>query len=188
MRIYISAAMQALVVTGCANWGISGHMDQLTELAAQVSKAWQKDRRASTGMAAVDLVEAVARLLVSRCEQTDLTQPQWAALRFFGNTAHNATIGDFAQFFRISPSSASQTVARLRSKDLVSYNRPESDRRRCEVMLTDAGRDALADDPARWLAGNMMDMPPSQFESLIVGLTGLVTKLDTSNEPEPGHS
>ncbi len=126
-------------------------------------------------MAAVELLEITSRLSAQLCDKSDLTQTQWTALRFFSDQSTNATIGEFAEFFRVSPSSASQTLSRLRDRKLVVYVRPETDRRRCEVELTPAGQEKLENDPALQLMERLLRLEQDQFDGLVQGLTGLIT-------------
>ncbi|GAA6157328.1 MarR family winged helix-turn-helix transcriptional regulator [Pyruvatibacter sp. HU-CL02332] len=131
-----------------------------------------RDRRAA--LAAVDLMEVAARLLAQKSDGTDLTSTQWLALRFFADASARNTIGEFAEFFRVSPSSASQTISRLRQRDLVAYERPPEDRRRCEVVVTDAGRKLLKSDPAASVAELLLTLDRDQFDGLVAGLTALI--------------
>lgn len=132
--------------------------------------------RRSAAFAAGELIEMVTRALIRSAQRSSLTRTQWSALRYFSQAAAEArSIGAFARYHQVTPSSASQSIGHLRQSGLVSYE-TGNDARTSLVVLTELGRERLADDPLLKLVTRLEALPEQEFSMIVDGLVEL-TKL-----------
>lgn len=124
---------------------------------------------------AAEVLDLVVRLVYAEAQKTELTPTQWSALRFFADRAlADSTIGSFASFYRITHSSASQTISRLDKMGLVSL-RKGSDSRVRLVSLTGHGRSLLQHDPIHTLGRRLDRLPKEKLTGLSDALALLVS-------------
>jgi DNA-binding MarR family transcriptional regulator len=89
-----------------------------------------------------------------------------------------ASIRDVADFMAVEHSTASRSVASAASAGLLTKTFAADDQRRCTLVLTDAGRDALATvtDRRRELVAELIaDWPDANIDTL-VALLGRLTE------------
>ncbi|WP_193044236.1 MarR family winged helix-turn-helix transcriptional regulator [Mycolicibacterium baixiangningiae] len=92
-----------------------------------------------------------------------------------------ASIGDVADYMAVEHSTASRTVGSVVAAGLLTKTLAPDDQRRCVLVLTDAGRDALAavtDRRREIVAGVVGDWPDSDVDSLVGLLDRLVTDFE----------
>lgn len=124
---------------------------------------------------AAEVLDLVVRLVYAEAQKSDLTPTQWSALRFFSERAlADSTIGSFADFYRITHSSASQTISRLEKMGLVSIRKGEDSRVRL-VSLTGHGRGLLQHDPIHTLGRRLDRLPDENLTGLSEALALLVS-------------
>jgi len=88
-----------------------------------------------------------------------------------------ASVRDVADFMAVEHSTASRSVASVVDAGLLTKTLASDDQRRCMLVLTDAGREALAAVTARrrdLVAALIADWPESDVDTL-VGLLGRLT-------------
>jgi DNA-binding MarR family transcriptional regulator len=83
-----------------------------------------------------------------------------------------ASIGDVAEYMAVEHSTASRTVGSVVAAGLLSKTLAPDDQRRCVLVLTDAGRDALAavTDRRRELVADVVSDWPDTDVDVLVGL------------------
>lgn len=92
-----------------------------------------------------------------------------------------ASIGDVAEYLAVEHSTASRTVATVVAAGLLSKTLAPDDQRRCVLVLTDAGRDALAavtDRRREIVADVVSDWPDTDVDALVGLLDRLVVDLE----------
>ncbi len=128
--------------------------------------------------ATATLLDRIGRLTQAECFTDSLRPVQWSALRWLGhNSAGKRTVGSLAEFFGVSHSSASRTVAVLARKGLVSVDAERTKDRTRRIALTPRGWDALSQDPLRRLARVIALLPPHEKVALHNTLTDLLGQM-----------
>ncbi|BCI51672.1 MarR family transcriptional regulator [Mycolicibacterium litorale] len=92
-----------------------------------------------------------------------------------------ASIGDVADYMAVEHSTASRTVGSVVAAGLLSKSLAAEDQRRCVLVLTDAGRNALAavTDRRREIVADVVhDWPQSDVDALVGLLGRLVTDFE----------
>jgi DNA-binding MarR family transcriptional regulator len=113
-------------------------------------------------------VMRLARRLRRERNSEDLTLNQLAVL----GTLHRCgdrTIGELAEFEKISSPSMTRIVNNLVEAALVERRPHETDGRQVLICLTDTARDVLEDDRRRrdaWLANRLNELTPEQRDLL----------------------
>ncbi len=139
--------------------------------------------RRRAAFAAGELIEIVTRAFIRSAQRSGLTRTQWSALRYFSQAAPEArSIGAFARYHQVTPSSASQSIGHLRQSGFVSYQTGE-DARTSLVVLTEQGHNRLVDDPLLKIVDRLESLPDGQFTAIVDGLVELA-KLTENNDGE----
>ncbi|WP_197373184.1 MarR family winged helix-turn-helix transcriptional regulator [Mycolicibacterium baixiangningiae] len=92
-----------------------------------------------------------------------------------------ASIGDVADYMAVEHSTASRTVGSVVAAGLLTKTLAPDDQRRCVLVLTDSGRDALAavtDRRREIVADVVRDWPDTDVDSLVELLDRLVTDFE----------
>lgn len=92
-----------------------------------------------------------------------------------------ASIGDVAEYMAVEHSTASRTVASVVAAGLLNKTLAADDQRRCVLVLTDAGRDALAavtDRRREIVADVVSDWPDTDVDALVGLLDRLVVDFE----------
>ncbi len=127
------------------------------------------------------LIDRIGRLTQADCFTGSLRPVQWSALRWLGyNSAAKRTVGSLSEFFGISHSSASRTVAVLARKGLVSVDAERTKDRTRPIALTPMGWDALSEDPLQRLAYVIAVLPAQEKVALHNILTSLLNHMTGS--------
>ncbi len=135
--------------------------------------------------ASLDCQDRVARLLdqltrLARGLQfaDGLNPAQWDCLRFISRAnAHSRTPGAIATFLGTTKGTASQTIIALEGKGFVRREKDPCDRRICRLVITDAGKTKLENDPLRCVRHAAERLPHGTAEMLADGLEQLVCDL-----------
>jgi|GEM_PF-4386926 len=128
--------------------------------------------------AVIALLDQVNREFAQRFNGSSLTQAQWAALRYYmQHDEEEATVGNFGTYFRITPSSASQSTTRLKEKGFIKKVPFKTDARQHHVVVTAKGRRHLQSDPLHEILEIVDKMKPTQIAGLASALTDLVNAL-----------
>ncbi len=147
-----------------------------------MTSAAESRRRAAFG--AGELIEIVTRSFIRSAQRSGLTRTQWSALRYFSQAAAEArSIGAFARYHQVTPSSASQSIGHLRQSGFVSYETGD-DARTSLVVLTELGRERLAEDPLLKIVARLEDLPENEFTTIVDGLVELTKLTEESNDKE----
>lgn len=110
-------------------------------------------QKQSSAAAVAELFEHIVRSIHTSSFTLGLNPAQWNALRYLHSASDSSrSVKAFARFQMVSASTASQTIAALVRKRLVTKERDESDGRGVVLALTPGGRDMLQRDPLRALA------------------------------------
>ncbi len=109
--------------------------------------------------AAAEILEKISQISYSMGFSGGLRPAQWHALRYFGRSEAGArTVGHFAKYNMTTPSSASQTINALVTREILARTPVEGDRRTYRVDLTEAGNALLAKDPIEHLIQAISEM------------------------------
>jgi DNA-binding MarR family transcriptional regulator len=92
------------------------------------------------------VVGSMSRAVSSRIEGQDLTQAQWGPL-FMIHTCRCQTAAALARELNIDTGSMTRTLDRLEDKGFLRRERSTDDRRVVNLVLTDAGKEVVADIP-----------------------------------------
>lgn len=110
----------------------------------------------------------LARRLRAQRAVDSMSDGQFAVLAAL--TRHGAhTLGELADRERVSAPSMNRTVNCLEESGYLSRTPDETDRRKVNIALTDAGRDVVAETVRRrdsWLEGALADLTPAQRATL----------------------
>ncbi len=132
--------------------------------------------RHRAAFAAGELIEMVTRAFIRSAQRSGLTRTQWSALRYFSQASAEArSIGAFARYHQVTPSSASQSIGHLRQSGYVNYETGD-DARTSLVVLTELGRNRLSEDPLLKIVARLEALPEKEFTAIVDGLVEL-TKL-----------
>lgn len=94
-----------------------------------------------------------------------------------------ASIRDVADFMAVEHSTASRSVAGVVAAGLLTKSFAADDQRRCTLVLTDAGREALATvtDRRRELVAEIIaDWPEAKVDTLVTLLDGLTERFESA--------
>ena len=92
-----------------------------------------------------------------------------------------ASIGDVAEFMAVEHSTASRTVATVVAAGLLTKTFAADDQRRCALVLTDVGREALAtvtDRRRDLVAETISDWPDTNVDTLLSLLDRLTERFE----------
>jgi DNA-binding MarR family transcriptional regulator len=138
------------------------HLDELLTRIHVVRQRPEFRRRLLDHTAPVTTVSTLRVLrAVEQCEQS----------------GSGASIGDVADYMAVEHSTASRTVGTVVAAGLLSKTLAPDDQRRCVLVLTDAGRDALAavtDRRRQIVADVVSDWPDTDVDTLVGLLDRLV--------------
>lgn len=139
--------------------------DHLDELLTRIHILRQRPEWRQQLLADIAPVATVSTLRVLR------------AVEQCGKGGRGASIGDVAEYMAVEHSTASRTVATVVAAGLLNKTLAADDQRRCVLMLTDAGRDALAavtDRRREIVADVVSDWPDTDVDALVGLLDRLV--------------
>jgi DNA-binding MarR family transcriptional regulator len=140
--------------------------DQLDDLLTRIAVARQRPRWRRRILDAADPVSNASTVRVLR------------AVEHCQAHGGGASIRDVADFMAVEHSTASRSVASVVSAGLLTKTFAADDQRRCTLVLTDAGRDALdtVTDRRRELVAELIaDWPDANIDTL-VALLGRLTE------------
>jgi MarR family transcriptional regulator, organic hydroperoxide resistance regulator len=145
--------------------------------------------RARATTASIDALRRIVRelrLANSGTEKiTGLSAAQLFVLQHVAG-APGASLSELAARTMTDRTSVAAVVDRLLGRGLVERRRSASDRRRVEILLTDAGQALLSrapHPPTRRLLGGLELLDDKQLRRLAVGLTRLVQAMGLTDEP-----
>lgn len=119
--------------------------------------------RESNLRAVAELFDHFMRAIYSQSFVEGLNPAQWGALRFLNRAnPRSRTLTEFARFHMVSKSAASDTMAALVRKQLVTKSRDPEDGRIMRLDLTERGRELLAIDPLNNLVSALRRLPKDQ--------------------------
>lgn len=122
-----------------------------------------RDGKNSSLRAVAELFDHFMRAIYSQSFVEGLNPAQWGALRFLNRAnPRSRTLTEFARFHMVSKSAASDTMAALVRKQLVSKSRDPEDGRIMRLDLTERGRELLVIDPLNNLVAAIRKLPPEQ--------------------------
>ncbi len=108
----------------------------------------------------------------------DLTPAQQAALRYFrAANRFSRTVNGFAAYHVSTKSTASEIVAELSRRDLVTRTPWPEDRRRVRIDLTRKGRELLSGDPVLGAADAVRQLPSRLRDRLVGDLADLASEV-----------
>ncbi len=155
---------------------------QSTRRVLAMNRASESRQRAA--FAAGELIEMVTRAFIRSAQRSGLTRTQWSALRYFSQAAAEArSIGAFARYHQVTPSSASQSIGHLRQSGFVNYETGD-DARTSLVVLTDLGRARLAEDPLLKIVARLEVLPEKEFAMIVDGLVELTKLTEQGSDTE----
>jgi DNA-binding MarR family transcriptional regulator len=147
----------------------SPRYDQLDELLTRLHVARQRPwwrRRLLDGGNPVASVSALRVLrAVEQCQRS----------------GGGASISDVAEYTAVEHSTASRTVAAVVEAGLLTKTSATDDQRRCVLMLTDVGRNALAtvtDRRRELVAETIADWPVADVDTLVTLLSRLTERFE----------
>jgi DNA-binding MarR family transcriptional regulator len=141
---------------------------------------------------AVGRLLAADRRLRHREQQLNgggLSSAHLRALHLLTQEPH-ATVGALAKAADLTPASMTVAIDQLESRNLVTRERDQQDRRQCFVTLTDAGRKEVDEKQAYWrsrMGEIFADVPGQKIASTISVLERLVEVMETLGDPEGDH-
>ncbi len=120
------------------------------------------------------LLEHVARRLLERRDRQDLHPVQWSALRYFARAGRRtATVVGLSRYLGNTSGSTSRTVKVLVDRKLLEVTPSQYDGRSLTFSLTDAGWEALADDPLNEVAAALELLAADD----LTGLSGILEQV-----------
>lgn len=123
------------------------------------------NRRRAVGTAL--LFEQVSRRLSEMRHPTDLRAAQWSALRYFSRAGRRtANVIGLSRYLGNTSGSTSRTARSLVDRGLLAVLPSEHDARSVTFTVTEAGKDALAQDPLLELADILVSLPPEEMARL----------------------
>jgi DNA-binding MarR family transcriptional regulator len=144
------------------------HYDQLDELLTRIHVARQRPswrRRVLDGAGPVTNVSTLRVLrAVEHCQQNG-----------------GASIRDVAEYVAVEHSTASRTVGAAVAAGLLTKTSATDDQRRCVLVLSDVGREALArvtDRRRELVAETIADWPETDVETLVTLLDRLTERFE----------
>ena len=104
-------------------------------------------------------------------------------LRAVENSGDGASVSDVAEYMAVEHSTASRTVGAVVSAGLLTKAFASDDQRRCVLVLTELGRNALATVTERrreLVAETIADWPDADVDTLVVLLERLTERFESS--------
>jgi DNA-binding MarR family transcriptional regulator len=147
----------------------SSRYDQLEDLLTRIAVARQRPRWRRQVLDETGAVANASALRVLRAVE-QCQQPE-----------DGASIRDVAEFLAVEHSTASRSVAAVVAAGLVTKTFADDDQRRCALVLTAAGREALASvmDRRRDLMADLIaDWPEADVDTLVTLLDRLVERFE----------
>jgi DNA-binding MarR family transcriptional regulator len=105
------------------------------------------------------------------------------ALRAVEQMGGGASISDVAEYMAVEHSTASRTVAAVVAAGLLTKTSATDDQRKCVLVLTDVGRNALAavtDRRRQLVAETIADWPEVDVDTLVTLLDRLTERFEKS--------
>jgi DNA-binding MarR family transcriptional regulator len=128
--------------------------------------------------AAAEILEKISQVSYSMGFSGGLRPAQWNALRYFGKSEENLrTVGQFAKYNMTTPSSASQTINALVTRDYLKRTPVSGDRRTYRVDLTESGKRLLEMDPIIHLIDAIGEMTDEDRFDFAEHLQFLLTRM-----------
>jgi DNA-binding MarR family transcriptional regulator len=144
--------------------------------------AWE---RAQMGKAR-EIIEYLDRLgrLTRAVQYAECLNPaQWEALRFLSQAnRYSRTPGALASFLGTTKGTVSQTLSTLEEKGFVTRIRSETDRRCVDLVLTEAGRALMRQDPLRELEATVDRLDEGALERINSMLRDLLQDIQIRNQ------
>lgn len=170
---------QALSVQ-CCRWGAvplgSAHPITAREVPHTMPPIIDHEGNATSLRAVAELFDHFMRAIYSQSFVEGLNPAQWSALRFLGRAnPRSRTLTEFARFHMVSKSAASDTMAALVRKELVTKSRDPEDGRIMRLDLTERGRELLQIDPLNNLVSALRELP-ADLQGLAGELAGAVAR------------
>lgn len=130
--------------------------------------------------AIAELLTQIGRLTHSRGFTEGLNPAQWMALRYFSQANQSvATVMKFADHYGTSRGTASQSISALVRKGYL-VRKPSASKKSSHILvLTDAGRSLIADDPIHSLENGIDHLDLLQRAALSKALEVLVIHMFT---------
>ncbi|BBZ20037.1 hypothetical protein MGAD_43720 [Mycolicibacterium gadium] len=105
-------------------------------------------------------------------------------LRAVENSGDGASVSDVAEYMAVEHSTASRTVGAVVAAGLLTKAFATDDQRRCVLVLTELGRNALAtvtERRRRLVAETIADWPDADVDTLVVLLEQLTERFESSS-------
>lgn len=122
-------------------------------------------------------VDAYSRKLA---DEHDITGPQLLCLYTIANNTP-ATLSDISRRLSLSAGTVNGILDRLKSKGLITRKRPQQDRRKVLLSLTEKGRDVVQNAPKllhRSLAEKIRELPELKQAAIALSLEEIVRLMD----------
>lgn len=133
--------------------------------------------RVETGLAA--LLEQTARAVYDKRGPQDIHPGQWSALRFFARANRKArTVAGLSKYLGVTRGPASRAASALVRQGFILAEENAADRRSPIFTVTDAGCEALKDDPIRRLAAAISELDDDRKQGLAASLETLYASLN----------
>lgn len=130
--------------------------------------------------ATAETMAQVLRTLSGLGFSCGLNPAQWAALRYIAGCGPAAcSVIAFARYHGTTKGTASQTIAALEKKGLITRIRGEGDRRSVRLRATAVGLALLERDPLNDLAAAIRELAPEQQEKLATAVAEVLMHLRT---------
>jgi DNA-binding MarR family transcriptional regulator len=118
-----------------------------------------------------DLLDRIHRMTRGLQYAHGLNPAQWDALRYVARAnSYSRTPGALAQFLGTTKGTASQTIAALEKKGLLTRRSDPEDKRVRRIVLTEEGEALLARDPLNCLDQAVRKLPNDVADVVAVGL------------------
>lgn len=122
-----------------------------------------EDAERRKDFASVLLMEKMIREVYAHIQSKDIQPLQWSILRYLENTpSERCTVRWLTSFLGITHAPVVRSIATLSDKKLVKQSKSPSDARSHIISLTDAGRDALRNDPVLTIAQKVGQLPEDE--------------------------
>lgn len=118
-----------------------------------------------------DLLDRIHRMTRGLQYAHGLNPAQWDALRYVARANnYSRTPGALAQFLGTTKGTASQTIAALEKKGLLTLQADPADKRIRRIVLTEEGEALLARDPLNCLDQAVRKLPADVADVVVTGL------------------
>ena len=136
----------------------------------------EHDEKTANLRAVAELFDHFMRAIYSQSFVEGLNPAQWSAVRFLGRAnPRSRTLTEFARFHMVSKSAASDTMAAVVRKQLVTKSRDPEDGRIMRLDLTERGRELLGIDPLNNLVTALRSLPIEQ-QAVATELAGAIAR------------